>query len=312
MLSFPVAPPPQALQPDESARAQQLHAQMTAGERGLNGKPQDVKSAAAELASLFVYQMLAAMRRTVPKSGLLDKGFAHDTYLSLFDQEIARHMARREDLGLTALLQRQLKDTDANHQLPGRLDTVLPRPSPALHAKRATAIDAYRQQAGPTNGMFMLPVEGQYTSGFGTRMHPIDHEERLHSGMDIAAPTGTSIQAAAAGQVVFSGTQAGYGNVVVIQHTEGYSTLYAHNTANLVSVGTTVSQGQPIATVGSTGRSTGPHLHFEVRKDGKRLDPVQFFAAGSTPKPAASVEDDSSAKIALKFLMASADTKAIQ
>jgi murein DD-endopeptidase MepM/ murein hydrolase activator NlpD len=221
-------------------------------------------------------------------------------------------MARREDLGLTALLQRQLKDTGTDRQLPGRPDTALPRPATALHARRATAIDAYRQQAGSTNGMFMLPVEGQHTSGFGTRMHPIDHEERLHSGMDIAAPTGTLIQAAAAGQVVFSDTQAGYGNVVVIQHTDGYSTLYAHNTANLVSVGTTVSQGQPIATVGSTGRSTGPHLHFEVRKDGKRLDPVQFFAAGSMPKPAASVEDDSSAKIALKFLMASADTKAIQ
>ena len=312
MLSLPVAPPPQALQPDESARAQQLHAQMTGGERGLNGKPQDVKSAAAELASLFVYQMLAAMRRTVPKSGLLDKGFAHDTYLSLFDQEIARHMARREDLGLTALLQRQLKGPDADRQLPGRPDAAPPRPSTALHTRRATAIDAYRQQAGPTDGMFRLPVEGQHTSGFGMRMHPIDHEERLHSGMDIAAPAGTPIQAAAAGQVVFSGTQAGYGNVVVIQHEEGYSTLYAHNTANLVSVGTTVSQGQPIATVGSTGRSTGPHLHFEVRKDGKRLDPVQFFAAGSTPKPAAVVEDDSSAKIALKFRIASADTEAIQ
>ncbi len=234
-LSLPAALPPQALQPDESAHVKQLHAQMTAGERGLNGKPQDVKSAAAELSSLFVYQMLAAMRRTVPN-----------------------------------------------------------------------------QQAGPTDGMFMLPVEGQHTSGFGMRMHPIDHTERLHSGMDIAAPTGTPIQAAAAGQVVFSGTQAGYGNVVVIQHEGGYSTLYAHNTANLVSVGTPVSQGQPIATVGSTGRSTGPHLHCEVRKDGKQLDPAQFFAAGSTPKPAPAVEADGSSKIALKFLMASTDTKVIQ
>ena len=293
-LALPAALPAQASQPDESARAKQLQARMTAGERVLNGKPQDVKSAAAELSSLFVYQMLAAMRRTVPKSGLLDKGFAHDTYLSLFDQEIARHLARREDLGLTALLQRQLKDTDADRQLPGRPDTVLPRPSTALHARRALAIDAYRQQAGPTDGMFMLPVEGQRTSGFGMRIHPIDHEERLHSGMDIAAPTGTSIRAAAAGQVVFSGTQAGYGNVVLIQHEEGYATLYAHNTANLVSVGTPVSQGQPIATVGSTGRATGPHLHFEVRKDGKQLDPAQFFAAGSTPKLAPALEANNS------------------
>ena len=300
-LSLPAAPPPQALQLDEHARAQQLQARLTAGERGLHGKPQDVKSAAAELASLFVYQMLAAMRRTVPQSGLLDKGFAHDTYLSLFDQEIARHLARREDLGLTALLQRQFKDADADRQHPGRPSTGLPRPSragtspaPTLHAGRAAALDAYRQHTGPLDGRFILPVEGQHTSGFGMRIHPIDQEERRHAGIDIAAPSGTPIQAAAAGQVVFSGTQAGYGNVVVIQHAEGYATLYAHNTANLVSVGTTVSQGQPIATVGSTGRSTGPHLHFEVRQDGRRLDPTLFFAAGSTPKPAPAVETNSS------------------
>jgi murein DD-endopeptidase MepM/ murein hydrolase activator NlpD len=266
---------------------QQLQAQLTAGVGVTSGKPQDVKSAAAELASLFVYQMLAAMRRTVPQSGLLDKGFAHDTYLSLFDQEIARHLAQREELGLTTLLQRQLRDTDADHQLPGRPDRALSPLAPALNARRATAIDAYRQQAGLTDGRFILPVEGQYTSGFGMRLHPMDHAERLHAGMDIAAPAGSPIQAAAAGQVVFSGTQTGYGNVVVIQHPEGYTTLYAHNTANLVSVGTTVSQGQPIATVGSTGRSTGPHLHFEVHKDGKQLDPTLFLATSITPQPAA-------------------------
>jgi murein DD-endopeptidase MepM/ murein hydrolase activator NlpD len=284
-LSLPAALPPHALQPDEHTRVQQLQAQLTAGERVTSGKPQDAKSAAAELASLFVYQMLAAMRRTVPQSGWLDKGFAHDTYLSLFDQEIARHLARREDLGLTTLLQRQLKDADC--QLPGRSETTLPRPPPALNARRATAIDAYGQQAGPAEGRFRLPVEGQPTSSFGMRLHPLDQAERLHAGMDIAAPAGTPIQAAAAGQVVFSGTQAGYGNVVVIQHAEGYATLYAHNTANLMSVGTSVSQGQPIATVGSTGRATGPHLHFEVHKDGKHLDPTLLLASRSTPKPPA-------------------------
>ena len=294
MLSLPSALPQPALQPDESARAQRLQAQLTSGGHTPHGKPQDVKSAAAELSSLFVSQMLAVMRRTVPKSGLLNKGFAHDTYVSMFDQEIARTIARREDFGLTAMLQRQLKDPGADRQVPGRPLAALPRPPIGSHqqppvsrtAQQATAIDAYRQQATLTDSRFIMPVEGRHTSDFGIRVHPIDHEEQLHGGMDIAAPAGTPIRAAAAGQVVFSGPQSGYGNVIVVQHAEGYSTLYAHNLENLVSVGTIVSQGQPVATVGDTGRATGPHMHFEIRKDGKQLDPVTFLADGNAQKPA--------------------------
>jgi murein DD-endopeptidase MepM/ murein hydrolase activator NlpD len=285
MLSLPSALPSQTLQPDESARAQQLQAQLSSGGRAAPGKSQDVKTTATELASLFVAQMLQAMRRTIPKSGILDQGFAHDTYVSLFDQEIARHVAQREDLGLTALLQRQLQGPDPDRQIPGRPSSGLPRP-PAVSsaAQKATALDAYRQQATPTDSMFITPVAGQHTSSFGWRVHPIDHDERWHGGMDIAAPAGTPVRAAAAGQVVFSGTQPGYGNVVIIQHAEGYATLYAHNTENLAPVGTSVSQGQSIATVGSTGRATGPHVHFEVQKDGQRLDPAPFLEAGNAKK----------------------------
>jgi murein DD-endopeptidase MepM/ murein hydrolase activator NlpD len=301
MLLLPSVLPQQALQSDESARIQRLQAQLTSGGHTPHGKPQDVKSAAAELSSLFVSQMLAVMRRTVPQSGLLNKGFAHDTYVSMFDQEIARIIARREDFGLTAMLQRQLKDLSADRQVPGRPLAALPRPSaisqpPTVSsvAQKETAIDAYRQPSPLTDSRFMIPVEGRYTSGFGIRVHPSDHAERLHGGMDIAAPAGTPIRAAAAGQVVLSGTQSGDGNVIVVQHAEGYSTLYAHNMENLVPVGTTVSQGQRIATVGDTGRATGPHLHFEIRKDGKRLDPVTFLTAGNVHKPAPFLVTESS------------------
>jgi len=304
MLSLSTALLPPALSPDESLRARQRQAQMPAGAYTPDGQPHNVKTASAEVASLLVFQMLQAMRRTVPKSGLLDKGFAHETYVSLFDQELARHIAQRQDLGLTALLERQLRTSDTDRQAPGRPAVALPCP-PAGHstscilppAQKDTVLDAYRQHTAPTDSLFIRPVEGRRTSAFGWREHPIDHDEQWHNGIDIAAPVGTPVRAAAAGQVLFSGTQSGYGNVVIIQHAEGYTTLYAHNAANLVSVGTAVQQGQPIATVGSTGRTTGPHLHFEVRKDGQRLDPAPFLEAGSAR--------------ALKFLMASADTKAI-
>src|SRR6267142_1226002 len=128
-------------------------AQPAVGGHSSPWQPQDVKSAAAELSSLFVSQMLAVMRRTVPKSGLLNKGFAHDTYVSMFDQEIARTIARREDFGLTAMLQRQLKDPGADRQIPGRPLVALPRPPVVSHqqppvssaAQQESAIDAYRQ-----------------------------------------------------------------------------------------------------------------------------------------------------------------------
>ena len=283
MLSLPSALPSSALQSDESARAQQLQAQLTAGGHAAPGKPRDVKTAATELAGLFVTQMLQAMRRTVPKSGLFDPSFAHDTYVSLFDQEIARQVAQREDLGLTAMLQRQLSRSDTDHQLPGRPATPLPHPH-AVRRPQSAALQAYRQQATPTDRLFIMPVAGQRTSSFGMRVDPIEHDERWHGGVDLAAPAGTPVRAAAAGHVVFSGTQPGYGNVVVIEHAEGYSTLYAHNAENLVSVGTPVSQGQPVAAVGSSGRGTGPHLHFEVRKDGQQLDPAPFLEAGNSQK----------------------------
>lgn len=266
MLSLPPVSPAQALHAEERVRVQRLQAQLTAGRQGASGTIQDVTTAVTELAAVFINQMLQAMRRTLPKSGLFAQSFAHDTYTALCDHEIARHVAQRADLGLVALLQRQLDQAGIRHQLPGL--PTRPLSPPASLPSRAQAAD-----------MFVAPVDGQLSSAFGWRLHPLDHDERWHGGIDIAAPAGTPVRAAAAGEVVFSGTQPGYGNVVVIAHAGGYATLYAHNAENLVPVGATVDQGQPIATVGSTGRSTGPHLHFEVRKDGQQLDPAAWLKA---------------------------------
>ncbi len=118
------------------------------------------------------------------------------------------------------------------------------------------------------NGELAWPLRGRITSSFGMRWG------RMHYGIDIAASHGTTVRAAASGKVIYSGWKGGYGNTVMIDHGDGVVTLYAHNSSLLVRVGQRVSAGQPIARVGSTGRSTGPHLHFEVRIDGKPQDPL--------------------------------------
>lgn len=121
------------------------------------------------------------------------------------------------------------------------------------------------------------PVSGTITSGFGMRNHPILGGRRAHKGLDIAAPTGTEIFAPGRGTVVFSGRKNGYGNTVIVDHGYGYTTLYGHCSKLLVEEGATVSRGDVIALVGSTGRSTGPHLHYEVRINGEHMNPGAFI-----------------------------------
>ncbi|HEX6256643.1 MAG TPA: peptidoglycan DD-metalloendopeptidase family protein [Euzebyales bacterium] len=121
------------------------------------------------------------------------------------------------------------------------------------------------------------PVNGVITSGYGYRTHPVLGYSRLHAGTDFGASTGTPIVAAAGGAVVSAGWMGGYGNAVVISHGGGLATLYAHQSRLAVSTGARVARGQVIGYVGSTGMSTGPHLHFEVRVDGVTTDPVRYL-----------------------------------
>lgn len=140
-----------------------------------------------------------------------------------------------------------------------------------------------KKSGGPTppkSGGAELPAlawpmtEGVVSSGFGERWG------RPHKGIDIAAPEGTPIYAAADGEVVFAeASDGGYGKLVIIEHSGGCLTVYAHNSRILVDEGQTVRQGAPIAEVGSTGRSTGPHLHFEIRIDANAVDPLIHLPA---------------------------------
>lgn len=124
---------------------------------------------------------------------------------------------------------------------------------------------------------FAWPARGPLSSPFGPRIHPIYQVPSFHSGIDLALPEGTAVHASAPGRVVTAGWEGGYGLLVVVSHGEGYTTYYAHLSRVLVSVGQFVEIGQPVGLSGNTGLSTGPHLHFEIRRDGVAVDPLQFL-----------------------------------
>ena len=188
--------------------------------------------------------MLKEMRKSMGGDGLFGQEGA--MYQEWFDEEITQRIAEGGGLGLASKM-----------DLSG-LDHVAP-------VSRREGLRA------------IFPVEGRVSSRFGHRSDPFSGERKAHKGVDIAAAAGTPIQAVRAGTVTFSGDRGGYGNVVIVDHGDGLETRYAHCASLDVQVGQTVQAGSSIATVGSTGRSTGPHLHFEVRKDGQAVDPHEVL-----------------------------------
>jgi murein DD-endopeptidase MepM/ murein hydrolase activator NlpD len=127
--------------------------------------------------------------------------------------------------------------------------------------------------SGTAPGALRLPVQARVSSAYGPRTHPVSGERHEHSGIDFAAPAGSPVRAAGTGTVAFAGPKGGYGNLVVIRHPDGAETYYAHQRDLAVRTGQAVRAGDVIGTVGSTGRSTGPHLHFELRRAGRPVDP---------------------------------------
>ena len=129
----------------------------------------------------------------------------------------------------------------------------------------------------PYKPKFVRPTSGQLTSGFGYRIHPILKKRRMHKGIDIVSGYGSKVKAAAGGTVTYSGYMGSYGNLVVINHQNGFETRYAHNSDLKVKKGERVRQGQTVALVGNTGRSNGTHLHFEIWKNGEAIDPIHYL-----------------------------------
>jgi len=253
--------------------------------------PEALRGAAREFESLFLHQLFKSMRQTVLKDedSLLDAGMGGEMFTDMLDMEYAKQSAEQGGIGLAEIVVQQfgveMNDAHATGQSTSP-PTGLVRP----HAPQAPGVQrtlAYRAAHAYTeqhaSGELQMPVDGgRITSRFGLRKLSDDKAARMHQGLDIAASEGTPIEAARAGRVVQAGWVRGYGNTVVLDHGDGQTTLYGHASEVLVKVGDKVTAGAHIAKVGSTGHSTGPHLHFEVRKDGRAQDPSAALGLSQT------------------------------
>ncbi|WP_353093431.1 peptidoglycan DD-metalloendopeptidase family protein [Tissierella praeacuta] len=189
------------------------------------------------------------------------------TKLEVRRRDLAKATREKEDL-----MDRLVKDKEAYEKEYDKLND---------YAKEIESqIVKLQINTGPYSGGTMTwPVPGysRISSPYGYRVHPVFKTKKLHTGIDIPAPTGTSVKAASPGTVIYSGTLGGYGKAIMIDHGGGIVTLYGHNSSLVASVGKEVKRGDTIAKVGSTGISTGPHCHFEVRKNGAYVDPIPWL-----------------------------------
>lgn len=219
------------------------------------------KETAIQFEAMFTRMLLKEMRESMPEDGMFS-GKEMSMFMGMLDEHLAEELARQGGLGLAKSMESYMQTTT---------ETTAPK-------KRDR-----------------MPVKGQITSGFGNRKDPIKGVHRHHDGMDIAASEGTPIRSIRGGEVSFSGERGGYGNLVIVDHGKGLTTRYAHCRDLNVKSGDKVYPGTILGTVGSTGRSTGPHLHLEARRDGKAVDPESLFGwekSNSTQIEAVAIRED--------------------
>jgi len=231
-----------------------------------------LEEAAGEFESLFVAYLLKVMRETIEESGLAEGGLGRGIYTELFDQEVARLVAKQSPLGISDIILRNVSQASAAAPRRGNEDSGEPSDGTRPHTSSAPPA-ASLDEAGDIAAS-LLPAPARVSSAFGFREDPLDGKWRFHRGLDLAAPEGAPVRAPLGGRVVFAGHERGYGNTVVIEHSRELRTRYAHLGSMSVRTGDAVADEQDIGSVGTTGRSTGAHLHFEVLRSGEAVTPT--------------------------------------
>ena len=173
-----------------------------------------------------------------------------------------------------SLAEKAAREAEEAQRAVGRTITNLMKRKKEQQAKQQKQSTDYLKGKGT---MFDWPVRGQVTSKFGNRVHPMFKTKSQHSGIDVAAPSGTPVKAAASGEVLYVGWMRGYGQVIILDHGRNITTVYAHLSSTQVSEGQVVKSGNVIGRVGKTGNATGFHLHFEVRVNGKIQNPLNYL-----------------------------------
>jgi len=230
-----------------------------------DGDVEGVREAARKFEQYFVQTMLKEMRAASGGEEGLMSGTEMDTFSSLFDEEIAGRISQGPGIGLARMIEVTMARSYGVEATGG------------VRGPRAHLVPA----AGVSRSGWSWPLPdtepGSITSDFGHRADPMGGGSRHHAGLDVAAPEGTAVLAMATGRVVRADFSRTYGNVVDIEHADGTVSRYAHQARLDVQVGDEVAAGEQIGTVGSTGRSTGPHLHLEIRTDAGAVDPEAWL-----------------------------------
>jgi murein DD-endopeptidase MepM/ murein hydrolase activator NlpD len=253
---------------------------------------------AQEFEAMLLLQMVRQMRQSMLDETEAVEGLGQSTLTDTFDVELSRSLAQAGGVGFATYIVKALDarltpaGSESAREIAGvhshseasafHAGPVAATTSGGAHTTYATpSVSPSRHADGPADMLdgdpeLRLPFLEATTSSFGWRTDPIRGGRRFHGGVDLGAAYGTAVPAAAGGEVVFAGERGSYGNLVIVRHAGGLETRYAHLSTLAVAAGDRVEEGAPIGRVGSTGRSTAPHLHFEVLVNGERVDPERL------------------------------------